>query len=225
MGMATGVAGFNSRPSDAASRIGWPLRKRAQVAARQGRPVAPDDLQADGERRIIARESRGHGNRRMARDGDVVAALHPVEVILHFDAGDRAGPLLDDRVGWKLIDGTEQEVVALEKAAHAVKELGAQRLGPGDLLGGKRQTLLDVPDHRVLEQVTVLAIDRAVVQQEGERTQGLETIPSRPRNRARLPPQRSPARQRPSSAVREPWSRAGPSAGRRDRGSRRSELS
>jgi hypothetical protein len=81
---------------------------------------------------------------------------------------------LRDRIGRKLADRTQQEVVALEKAAHPVKELGAQVFGPGDLLRCEGETLLDVPEHRVLEQVAVLAIERAVILQEGERRQGLE---------------------------------------------------
>src|SRR3981189_461578 len=43
--------------------------------------VAADDLDAD--RKPFGGEASGHGDRRVASDGDVVAALHPVEVVVH----------------------------------------------------------------------------------------------------------------------------------------------
>ena len=43
--------------------------------------VAADDL--DPDRQPLGREAGGHRDRRMAGDGDVVAAFHPVEVIVH----------------------------------------------------------------------------------------------------------------------------------------------
>src|SRR5882672_4087182 len=48
--------------------------------------IAADDLQADGK--PFGCESGGHGDRRVAGDGDVVAALHPVEVVAHPHTGD-----------------------------------------------------------------------------------------------------------------------------------------
>src|SRR5438552_18487324 len=56
--------------------------------------VAADDLQADRE--PVGREAGGHRDRRVAGDGDVVAALHPVEVVVHANAGDLARPFLVD---------------------------------------------------------------------------------------------------------------------------------
>src|SRR6185436_960583 len=64
--------------------------------------VAADDLQTDGKSRIVVGESGGHRDRGMAGDGDVVAALHPVEVVFHLCAGDLARPLLGDRIGRQL---------------------------------------------------------------------------------------------------------------------------
>src|SRR5437879_11015110 len=49
---------------------------------------AADDLQAD--RKIVGREAGRDRDRRVAGDGDVVAALHPVEVVVHAHAGDLA---------------------------------------------------------------------------------------------------------------------------------------
>src|SRR6267378_1750104 len=56
--------------------------------------VAADDLQAD--RKPFGGESGGDRDRRVAGDGDVVAALHPVEVVIHAYAGDLARPFLLD---------------------------------------------------------------------------------------------------------------------------------
>src|SRR6267378_4360197 len=56
--------------------------------------VAADDLQAD--RKPFGCEAGGHRDRRVAGDGDVVAALHPVEVVVHAHAGDLARPFLVD---------------------------------------------------------------------------------------------------------------------------------
>src|SRR5882762_383191 len=52
--------------------------------------VAADDLQADGK--PFRGEASGDRDRRVAGDGDVVAALHPVEVVIHAHAGDLARP-------------------------------------------------------------------------------------------------------------------------------------
>src|SRR4051794_13965985 len=48
--------------------------------------VAPDDLQAN--RQSVGREARRHRDRRQAGDADVVAALHPVDVVLELHARD-----------------------------------------------------------------------------------------------------------------------------------------
>src|SRR3954464_2062297 len=42
--------------------------------------IAADDLQPD--RQSLRREARGHRDGRMAGDADVVAALHPIDVVL-----------------------------------------------------------------------------------------------------------------------------------------------
>src|SRR4029453_6775396 len=55
--------------------------------------VSSDDLDADGQRRIVAREAGRYRNRGVARNGDVVAALHPVEIVIEVHAGDLARPL------------------------------------------------------------------------------------------------------------------------------------
>ena len=68
-------------------------------------PVAADDLQADGKRGIVARESGGHRDRGMAGDGDVVAALHPVEIIFHSHARDLARPFFGDGYGGSWLTG------------------------------------------------------------------------------------------------------------------------
>src|SRR6266852_9660860 len=75
--------------------------------------VAADDLQAD--RKPRGRESGGDRDRRVAGDGDVVAALHPVEVVVHAHAGDLARPFLLDRKGRKLVYGAQKELVALQE--------------------------------------------------------------------------------------------------------------
>src|SRR5439155_14389336 len=75
--------------------------------------VAADDLDAD--RKPFGGEAGGHGDRRVAGDGDVVAALHPIEVVVHANAGDFARPFLVDREGRKLVDGAQKEVVALQE--------------------------------------------------------------------------------------------------------------
>src|SRR2546428_13991589 len=54
--------------------------------------VAADDLQAD--RKPVGREAGGDRDRRVAGDGDVVAALHPVKVGVHAHASDLAQPFL-----------------------------------------------------------------------------------------------------------------------------------
>src|SRR6267143_5597763 len=43
--------------------------------------VAADDLQADWK--TFGGEAGGNRDRRVAGDGDVVAALHPVEIVVH----------------------------------------------------------------------------------------------------------------------------------------------
>src|SRR5438309_3909134 len=48
--------------------------------------VAADDL--DAHWKPFGRESGGHRDRRVAGDGDVVAALHPVEIVAHRHTGD-----------------------------------------------------------------------------------------------------------------------------------------
>src|SRR2546426_4312100 len=134
--------------------------------------VAADDLQAD--RKPVGRESGGDRDRRVAGDGDVVAALHPVEVVVHANGGDLARPFLVDREGRELGHRAQQELVALQEPPHAVKQIAAQRLRPGDFLGGELEALLDVPDHGVLELVAMLLEEDAVALQEAERAQGLE---------------------------------------------------
>src|SRR5207247_7324737 len=105
--------------------------------------VAADDLDAD--RKPFGGEAGGHGDRRVAGDGDVVAALHPIEVVVHANAGDFARPFLVDREGRKLVDGAQKEVVALQEPPHAVEQVAAQRLSAGDFLGCELEALLDVP--------------------------------------------------------------------------------
>ena len=134
--------------------------------------VAADDLQADGK--PVGREARGDRDRRVAGDGDVVAALHPVEVVVHAHAGDLARPFLVDREGRKLVYRAQKELVALEEPPHAVKQVATQRLRAGDFLGRELEALLDVPDHGVLELVAVLLEVDAVALQEAERAQGFE---------------------------------------------------
>src|ERR1044071_2864122 len=46
--------------------------------------IPADDLDAHGHWRSIRREAGRDRDRRMAGDGDVVAAFHPVEVVRHF---------------------------------------------------------------------------------------------------------------------------------------------
>src|SRR3989475_4882897 len=75
--------------------------------------VAADHLQPDRE--PVGRESGGDRDRRVAGDGDVVAALHPVEVVVHAHAGDLARPFLLDREGRQLVYGAQKEVVALQE--------------------------------------------------------------------------------------------------------------
>src|SRR5438094_9596723 len=88
--------------------------------------VAADDLDADRE--PVGREAGGDRDGRVAGDGDVVAALHPVEVVVHAHAGDLARPFLVDREGRKLVDGAQKEVVALQEPPHAVEQVAAHRL-------------------------------------------------------------------------------------------------
>src|SRR5207248_6168605 len=59
--------------------------------------IAPDDLQAHGQ--ALGRETGRHRDRRVAGDGDVVAALHPVEIVGERHAGDLARPFHIDREG------------------------------------------------------------------------------------------------------------------------------
>src|SRR5439155_17709655 len=134
--------------------------------------VATDDLQADRE--PFGREAGGDRDRGVAGDGDVVAALHPVEVVAHAHAGDLARPFLLDREGRQLVYGAQKEVVALQEPPHAVKQVAAQRLRAGDFLRRELQSFLDVPDDGVLEFVAVLLEVDAVALQEAERAQGLE---------------------------------------------------
>src|SRR5882762_1493859 len=134
--------------------------------------VAADDLQAD--RKPFGREPGGDRDRGVAGDGDVVAALHPVEVVVHAHAGDLARPLLVDREGRELVHRAQQELVALQEPPHAVKQVAAQRLRPGDFVGGELEALLDVPDHGVLELVAMLLEEDSVALQEAKRAQGLE---------------------------------------------------
>src|SRR6267378_4173659 len=135
--------------------------------------VAADDL--DAYRKIVWRESGGDRDRRVAGDGDVVAALHPVEVVVHAHAGDLARPFFVDREGRQLVDRAQKELIVLQEAPHAVKQVAAQRLRPGDFLGRELEAFLDVPDHGVLEFVAVLLEVDAVALQEAERAQGFES--------------------------------------------------
>src|SRR5438876_6962800 len=134
--------------------------------------VAADDLDADRE--PVGREAGGDRVRRVAGDGDVVAAFHPVEVVAHAHAVDLARPFLDDREGRQLVYRAQKELVALEEPPHAVKQVATQRLRAGDFLGRELEALFDVPDHGVLEFVTVLPEVDAVALQEAERAQGFE---------------------------------------------------
>src|ERR1044071_7421320 len=63
---------------------GGGLERGGKLQDRKVRSVSADDLDAHGQRRIIRRKARRHRNGRVAGDGDVVAALHPVEVVRHF---------------------------------------------------------------------------------------------------------------------------------------------
>src|SRR3954470_21038607 len=104
--------------------------------------IATDDLDAD--RQAVGGEAGGHRDRRMAGDGDEVAALHPVEVVRHLGAGDLARPFGRHRVGGQLVHRADEEVVLLEEGAHPVIERRAQRGGARDLLGREAHSLLDV---------------------------------------------------------------------------------
>src|SRR6185369_477391 len=52
---------------------------------------------ATADRQAVGREAGRHGDRRMAGDSDVVAALHPVEIVAQPGAGNFARPLDIDR--------------------------------------------------------------------------------------------------------------------------------
>src|SRR6185436_11066757 len=112
--------------------------------------IPADDLDAHGQRRVIRRKARRHRNSRVARDGDVVAALHPVEIVVELYACDLARPLRLHGVGRELVHGADEEIVLLEEGAHALIELRTKRGGARDLLRRKPHPLLDVPLHRVL---------------------------------------------------------------------------
>src|SRR2546426_4660783 len=81
--------------------------------------VAAYDL--DAYWKIVWRESGGDRDRRVAGDGDVVAALHPVEVVVHAHAGDLARPILLDRKRRQLADRADEKLMALQQDAHALK--------------------------------------------------------------------------------------------------------
>src|SRR5688500_18019840 len=136
--------------------------------------VATDDLQAD--RQTLGREAGRHRERRVAGDGDVVAAFHPVEVVAHFYAGDLARPLRLDRIRRQLVHRAEEELVSLEEAAHAVEQLAAQRHRPGDFFGRELEPLLDVPDDVVLQLVAVLFEQAAKARDIAHRAQRLEGL-------------------------------------------------
>src|SRR5437667_6086173 len=101
---------------------------------------AADDLQAD--RKIVGREAGRDRDRRVAGDGDVVAALHPIEVVVHAHAGDLARPFLVDREGRKLVDGAQKEVVAIKEPPHAVEQVAEQRLSADGVTGWDLQALI-----------------------------------------------------------------------------------
>src|SRR5439155_1784722 len=98
-------------------------------------PVTSDDLQPD--RQSLGREAGGHRDRRMARRGDPVAALHPVDVVVELHARDFPWIRLVDREWRHLVYRAEEEVVTLEEGAHAVEHLRAQFIPARDSLAGE----------------------------------------------------------------------------------------
>src|SRR2546421_12499991 len=98
-------------PPSCERRASWPDLRRLLEGVRELQhaeiiAVTPDDLDAD--RQPLRRERRGHRHRRMAGDGDVVAALHPVEIIAHLDAGDLAWPFLLERERRQLVHRADE---------------------------------------------------------------------------------------------------------------------
>src|SRR4029078_9110023 len=161
-----GAALFRARSDwrTALPHLGLTLEGMRELQHAEIVAMATDDLQAD--RQAVGREAGRHGDRRMAGDSDVVAALHPVEIVAQPGAGNFARPLYIDRVGRELVDRADEEVVPVEESAHAVEELRAQLRGARHLFGLEAQTLLDVPLHRVLQVIAPRAIKLAVGLQE-----------------------------------------------------------
>src|SRR5450432_3252181 len=75
--------------------------------------IAAHDLQPDRQRQLVIGESRGHGDRRMARGRDVVRALHPVDIARELHAVDGVDVWLANGERRHLVYRQAQEFVAL----------------------------------------------------------------------------------------------------------------
>jgi len=113
--------------------------------------VPADDLHT--HRQPLRSKPAGHRNGRMAGDGDVIAALHPVDVGLHLDSVDFLYIGLFD-VKWRyLVDWTYQIFIGFHKFPHPVEKFGVLDLGPADLRAREVLALFDIPDHGILHQL------------------------------------------------------------------------
>src|SRR5205814_9464570 len=75
---------------------------------------------------------------------------------------------LRDVERWHLRGRQQQELVALHELAHAMVERRPLDLGVGQLTRGELEALLGIPDHRVLDLVTMLGQHRTVARRERE---------------------------------------------------------
>src|SRR5262249_26176029 len=124
--------------------------------------VAPHDLDANWQ--ALRRESGRDRDGRTARHRYVVARLHPIDVAPHLDALNLGHVRLLDVERRDLRHRQHEELVLLEKRAHAVKELGPPGLGPADLRTREPRSLLDFSDQRVLVERPVFLQPLAVLQ-------------------------------------------------------------
>ena len=115
--------------------------------------VAPDDL--DPDRKSLRRETARDRDRGQTRHRHPVARAHPVEVILEPGPIDLAHPGLVQLEGRDLAHGQHQEFVALHELADPVVTRGAQHFRAREIIPAESESLLDVPDDRVLDALAL----------------------------------------------------------------------
>src|SRR5579883_1046684 len=115
--------------------------------------MSPYNLQTD--RQTFRRESAGHGYRRIFKDRNEIAGLHPFDIGSHSDAFDLGDKFLS-QVKWRDLSGREdEEFIFFLKNAHPIPKAGVKRFRTAQIGRGEFQAALDLPDNGFLDLVAV----------------------------------------------------------------------